>query len=649
MDGDNSIQSIASSFRTSQYTEIKRTITSSLSWTSAGVSASTDSILTAFESTTVHQLPSASPVSWMKIDKGFHTYRFKRYSQRGLGKVMQLTPVQQIVESNCKDVNISHFWSPAEVGIDFGSATQLKNDGDHEQSAHNSSAVAIKDIMPSIYSRSIQNHKTPGTSSIQILQEFRGILDRSISISNSESSTLCSSSVTSNFSYELQGDNHLAYAEFSPEQIYHLHGLIKWLNSAGCLADCSELYRVSRKSALAAKLLRFGIGKWSINYLKSLDREKTTKISLWILAANNCYHNIFPRERHYYERIFDGVGAVTYDNCFLAIVTPVAVELTNFVESISAAIASFQNLFDILDLYEAMLVLLPKIEATFQSKPSLDIYSRATKTIDKLIILARKLFLSFEDTVLNEQIDTPLPRGGGVHRVTRYVMDYVSRMSTYNKLLTDILVSMPTRSLENLDEEKCLRADQGRTPLEQHVTWIIISLRINLEKKSCHYRDLSLRYAFILYNVDYIVQIINDFPKLREMIEKEYLSKLDKDVAEAKQKYVSSTWDRVLRCLGDDKLNPWLTFYSGFSGNALKQKLKKFSKLFEEVCETQSSQLGPHVELRGHLLKLTIKKLIPAYKSFLDKFTGSKSYNVRYIKYSLQDLENKVGNLYSEQ
>ncbi|KAL8101582.1 hypothetical protein AgCh_033470 [Apium graveolens] len=265
--------------------------------------------------------------------------------------------------------------SSAEVIRDFGSATELEDNGDDEKFARYWGAVETNDIMPSNNSGMIPYQDTPVSNSNNLLQlVFQSILDSSISIINSETSSSYSTSVTSYYSSELQVGSHTAYGELSTEQVYRLCNIIERLNSAGCLGNCNEVYRVSRKSAVDARLLRFDTGKLTVNYFKGLDTEEYTRsIRLWILAVYNCYLNIIPGEEQCFQKIFDGVEAVTYDNCFLAIVKHVAVELFNSVEAIISATTSFQNLFDILDVYEAMLVVFPKIEATFQSSQSLDI------------------------------------------------------------------------------------------------------------------------------------------------------------------------------------------------------------------------------------------------------------------------------------
>lgn len=57
------------------------------------------------------------------------------------------------------------------------------------------------------------------------------------------------------------------------------------------------------------------------------------------------------------------------------------------------------------------------------------------------------------------------------------------------------------------------------------------------------------------------------------------------------------------------------------------------------------------IQLRGQIHKSVLGKLIPAYDSFLEKFSShlqSRRFKERYIKYSSQDLENKLKFLFAE-
>lgn len=83
----------------------------------------------------------------------------------------------------------------------------------------------------------------------------------------------------------------------------------------------------------------------------------------------------------------------------------------------------------------------------------------------------------------------------------------------------------------------------------------------------------------------------------------------------------------------------------------MKNKFKTFNTTFKEVCQTQSTMSVLDIQLRGQIHKSVLGKLIPAYDSFLEKFSShlqSRRFKERYIKYSSQDLENKLKFLFAE-
>ncbi|WOG85589.1 hypothetical protein DCAR_0104780 [Daucus carota subsp. sativus] len=267
----------------------------------------------------------------------------------------------------------------------------------------------------------------------------------------------------------------------------------------------------------------------------------------------------------------------------------------------------------------------------------------AIKTINSLPTLVRKLFSSFEDTVLNELSNAPIPEGK-IHFLTEYAMIYLTRISLHKELLTHIIVSKPTKSLRNQEDDLFLDASGG-TPLELHMIWIIISLKINLERKSELYQDSTLRYVFLTTNVNYIIKTITAYPELLKMIGKEYLSKLSNYVVQAAQDYISSIWHRVLHCLRDDGLHYQIPFYNGISRKSVKNRFKAFNTTFEEVCQTQSSMLVPDIHIHCQLHKQMISNLLPAYESFLQKYgmqIQGERYKERYIKYTSEELKFKM-------
>lgn len=563
-------------------------------------------------------------------------------------EIIKLQEFQGMEECCDEDTKLPDLESAAKIILESVSPLQLQGLTNGDRGKFAQYLYAVDEIQQSIRS-GISGYDTHGTHAIKSLQLlFQRILDCSVTGTKCDamSATVYSSSVTSSYNYELQGNNQTGHGELSQEQVSRLCSIVERLNSTGSLGDCINMYRISRKSAVDARFLRFCIGKWTANDLQGLDLEEfAAKIRIWTLAAYKCYNTIFPLERQYYEEIFGGVEAVTHDNCFLDIVKHAAIELNNFADAVSC-IASFQKLFPVLEMFKVLVVILPKIRNMFHSASVVNISygaSNASNTINSLTSLVRRLFSSFQDTVLNEQSNT-LPSKGTLHSLTEYAMRYVTSILMHKELLTTVIVSLPTRRFRNQADVQFTEAFCG-SPLRLHIMWIIINLKINLEGKSSLYEDSSLSYVFIMNNVNYIVKTITGSPELLEMIGKEYPSKLSKDVLQAAQNYSSSISRRVLYCLRNDGLNSKCPFYNGISKKAVKNRFKTFNTTFEEVCQSQSTMFVLDIQLRSQIHKLILNKLLPTYTSFLKKFGSriqSERLKERYVKYTPQDLENKL-------
>ncbi|KAK1367897.1 hypothetical protein POM88_033989 [Heracleum sosnowskyi] len=311
-------------------------------------------------------------------------------------------------------------------------------------------------------------------------------------------------------------------------------------------------------------------------------------------------------------------------------------------------IASFQNLFAVFDLYKAMLVIFPEIQNMFNCVSSAYISNRARNIINSLETLVRKLVFSFQDVVLNESSNN-LSQKGAVYYMTKYTVYYVDYISLYEELITTIIVSWPTQSLGNKADDQFLEASDG-TPLQLHMLRIMMSLRINLKRKSILYEDSSMHYVFIMNNFNSILTTMKECPQL-DMIGNEYQSKLNKDILQATQDYFSSIWHKVLYGLRHNGLNYKFLFYKGISKKSVRKRFKTFNTAFEKFCETQSTKFVEDTELREQLRNLILNKFLTDYKSFLEKIgchIQCERHNERYIKYSSEDLQNKIQSLFSE-
>ncbi|MBA0748905.1 hypothetical protein Gogos_002882 [Gossypium gossypioides] len=433
------------------------------------------------------------------------------------------------------------------------------------------------------------------------------------------------------------------------EAICDLQAIAMRMISSGYLRECIQVYGSVRKSAIDSSFRKLGIEKLSIGDVQRLEWEALeSKIRRWIRAAKVCVRILFASEKKLCEQIFECVGTDIDDACFMETVKGPAIQLFNFAEAISISRRSPEKLFKILDLHDALMDLLPDIEAVFDSKSSDSIRVQAAEILSRLAEAARGILSEFESAVLREPSRVPVP-GGTIHPLTRYVMNYISLISDYKQTLIELIISKPSTGSRYSGDQTTPDMEfaelEGKTPLALHLIWIIVVLQFNLDGKSKHYRDASLAHLFIMNNVHYIVQKVKGSPELREMIGDDYLRKLTGKFRQAATSYQRATWVSVLYCLRDEGLHVSGSFSSGVSKSALRERFKTFNAMFEEVHRTQATWLIPDTQLREELRISISEKVIPAYRSFLGRFRShieSGRHPENYIKYSVEDLETAV-------
>ncbi|KAK8296847.1 hypothetical protein V6Z11_D05G147500 [Gossypium hirsutum] len=433
------------------------------------------------------------------------------------------------------------------------------------------------------------------------------------------------------------------------EAICDLQAIAMRMIAAGYLRECIQVYGSVRKSSVDSSFRKLGIEKLSIGDVQRLEWEALEgKIRRWIRAARVCVRILFASEKKLCEQIFDCVGTDIDDACFMETVKGPAIQLFNFAEAISISRRSPEKLFKILDLHDALMELLPDIEAVFDSKSSDSIRVQAAEILSRLAEAARGILSEFENAVLREPSRVPVP-GGTIHPLTRYVMNYISLISDYKQTLIDLIMSKPSTGSRYSGDPSTPDMEftelEGKTPLALHLIWIIVVLQFNLDGKSKPYRDVSLAHLFMMNNVHYIVQKVKGSPELREMTGDNCLRKLTGKFRQAATSYQRATWVSVLYCLRDEGLHVSGSFSSGVSKTVLRERFKTFNAMFEEVHRTQSMWLIPDGQLREELRISISEKLLPAYRSFLGRFRSqieSGKHPENYIKYSAEDLETAV-------
>ncbi|KAL3511603.1 hypothetical protein ACH5RR_024320 [Cinchona calisaya] len=496
----------------------------------------------------------------------------------------------------------------------------------------------------------------------RLKNEFQTVLTRQTEpVMGSVSTTELSSSITDTASYQFRYEEFVGYEAPGAEVIRYLRSIAETMNSCGNLETCIEVYKSVRRPFVDTLFRRLRLDELKAGDTKKfLPEELKMRTERWIQAAKVCTRNLFKREKQFAALIFSGLGRTSLqEECFLYTAKDAAVSLFSFAESVSLSHQSSERLEIILILYDVMLLLTQDVNDLFQSESAKAMRNSTAGILSRLENEVRRMLSDFEKVVLDELSKVSDDDGGRVHTLTKHVMFYVNLIVKYKKIFVRLIVSRPSMTIEGQhvpDSE--LRDPSSLSPLALHLVLIIVVLQINLHKKSKGHKDAALGYLFMMNNVKYIAQKIEGSRDLQEMIEADYVEKLTENVKAAMTSYQQSTCDRLLKCLRDEGLYITRCFTSQVSNSALSKRIRTFNGVYEEIQSFQSSWEVQDVGLREELRRSLLEKLKPAYQSFLNEFKSClesgqdtnkcfQSVQTIQVKYSVQDLEDLVANLFT--
>ncbi|KAK2972237.1 hypothetical protein RJ640_014295 [Escallonia rubra] len=480
----------------------------------------------------------------------------------------------------------------------------------------------------------------------QLEAEFRSILisqSSPISVDLLFDSTYTTYDATVGF--EFHEEDFANFKLMSDECVHKLRNIAQRMIPAGTLSQGVEIYKSVRRPFIHSILQGSGTDKLSINEIRSKKSEWVAveaKIRLWIRVANVCFKVLFVREKRVCVQIFDeNVG----NDVFVKTVKDPALELINFAEAISTSRRSQERLFLVLDLYKVLFDVLADLERMFEFTLSELVRVRANDTLAKLADMVRGILEEFENAVLGEVLQHPDPRGD-LQGSTIKVMTYMKTMGSYEQTLVRLIICKPSIDPSYNGDLTSLRMEfaelDAQPPLAIHLRWIIAVHLFNLKGKSKQYEDVALAHLYMMNNVHYIVQKIVGSEELTKIIGHGYVTKLAIRVQEEAYEYQRPTWEKILHCLGNEGPRVDKISFSGVSKYALRQKIRSFNAMFEEVHRTHGTWIVRDSQLRDGLRISFLEKLIMAYKFLLapfESFIDSEKHSEAIVKYSAGDLE----------
>lgn len=416
--------------------------------------------------------------------------------------------------------------------------------------------------------------------------------------------------------------------------------------------ECTQAFISVRKEALDECLYILEVEKLSIEDVMKMEWVAlNSKIRRWIKTMKTFIRVYLASERGLSDQVFGDLDSIS-STCFTEASKGSILQLLTFAEAIAIGPHTPEKLLKILDMYEVLANLIPDIEALYTDEAGFYVRNECLDVLKRLGQCGKATFLEFKNLVASNLSNTPFA-GGGIHHITRYVMNYMRNLNDYIETLNILLrddynkeddFSSSPDLYQSSGEQSLIRSSSHAMSLTEtaiHCKSLISILECNLDDKSKLYKDDSLGHIFLMNNTHYITEKVKS-SELRTILGDEWIRKHNWKFQQHAMNYERSTWSSILSLLRDEGLyNPGS---SSVSKTLLKERLHHFYLAFEEVYKNQTAWLIPDSQLRDDLRISTSLKVIQAYRTFVGRHVNHLSE--KNIKYSADELEDYLLDLF---
>ncbi|KAF2301848.1 hypothetical protein GH714_029858 [Hevea brasiliensis] len=416
-------------------------------------------------------------------------------------------------------------------------------------------------------------------------------------------------------------DNFTGYSE---DVVANLNRVAKEMITGGYESECCQVYMITRRHAFDECLDKMGFEKMSIDDVQKMQWEALeSEIPAWIKTFKDCANIYFAKERKLAEAVFSDFPSLV-SSLFSNLVRGVMIQLLNFTEGIAMTKTSAEKLFKFLDMYETLRDSITAIDDLFPQES--------------------------ENELKPEMITAKF------HPLTRYTMNYLKYACEYMTTLEEVFrkhskieradsTSRPHFEGNTQDFNSNINNSENNSPFSVQLTRVMDLLDSNLEGKSKLYREIALSSIFMMNNGRYILQKIKGSVEIHLAVGDPWCRKKSTDLRNFHKSYQRETWGKLLGCLGLEGL----LVNGKVVKPVLKERFKSFNMMFDEIHRTQSSWVVSDEQLQSELRVSISAVVIPAYRSFLGRFSQyldpGRQYE-KYIKYQPEDIETCIEELF---
>lgn len=442
---------------------------------------------------------------------------------------------------------------------------------------------------------------------------------------------------------EIAGDSITEVDRVSELAMTDLKSIAECMISLGYGKECVKIYKIIRKSIVEERLYHLGIEKFRSSQIHKMNREDLEQIiKKWITVTKIAVKMLFFGEIVLCNHVFSKCEKIR-ESCFSGITKEGAFRLFRFPELITKRRHLQEEVFQLMELYEAVFELKPEIDFIFDFESTKVVKLQAHSSLVKLGDSIRTILSKFESTIQKDSSRTPVFRGG-IHPLTQSAMTFISSLADYSGILSSIIVDNPQARTSPLPESyfESPTSGNGSTPaVSVHLAWLILVLLCKLDNKAELYKDVSLSYLFLANNLHFIVEKVRS-TNLKYLLGHDWVLKHTKKVKQYASNYESMAWTKVFSSLPEKNT-------LAITPEMAKECFMRFNVTFEEAYRKQTSWVVQDGKLRDQLKVSIAKKLVPEYREFYDMYlamlTGEKNLEL-LVRFSPDDLGNYLSDLF---
>ncbi|XP_071687532.1 exocyst complex component EXO70H1-like [Rutidosis leptorrhynchoides] len=408
--------------------------------------------------------------------------------------------------------------------------------------------------------------------------------------------------------------------------------------SSGYGKECVKIYKIIRKSIVDETLYNLGVERYSFNKITKLDWDTLEpKIKTWLHAEKVAVESLFYSERILCDYVFSSSDKIR-ESCFSDICKDRATSLFEFPELVAKSKKSMERMFRTLDMYNAISDQWNDIEMMFSFESTVIVRTQAVTSLGKLGDAVRAMLTDFETAIQKETLKNPV--NGGIHPLTRYVMNYLVFLSDYSPALNDIVADWPLNVESPLPESyfSSTSSDES-SAISSRFAWLVLVLLCKVDAGAELYKDVAQSYLFLVNNLNYVVSKVNS-SNLGMLIGDDWIEKHEQKVKQYATNYERIAWSKVIASLPDDPTVENLPIETA------RDCFRRFNLEFNELYRKQSTWIISDSKFRDEIKISIAKKIVPSYRAFYENYRGLFRGGDSVVRFAPADLGNYLSNLF---